>query len=348
MLSGIAVAATLLMLEAAFRVRASVYDRREGEAFRRMAEARPPQAGSKVGLGRMIRLHPDDRVIYELIPNLSVRFRGTDVATDEDGNRRTGPTPAGGDVQTVVGLGDSFMFGWGVDNNACYLAHLNSWLQGAHSNTSWRVLNMAVPGYNTAMKVAALQVKGLAYKPRLVVLHYVVNDLDLPNFIRTKDSVWTLRRCFLREAFSRKFPFRYQGLNRLVDVPFHAEDGRYKLPDREIPSEYRGLVGLEAFEEAMRTLRSLSETHGFGVIVLSVMRPPDYVIRACKREGLRLVTAEREVREYLRAKGFTRHDRSDLVLSAQDTHPSVAGHRLLADVLIAAIKEGGYLGDNGG
>jgi hypothetical protein len=39
-------------------------------------------------------------------------------------------------------------------------------------NERWEVLNMAVPGYNTAMEVETLKARGLAYEPDVVVVGY--------------------------------------------------------------------------------------------------------------------------------------------------------------------------------
>ena len=340
----VAVAITFLVLELACRVRAAINQGRESEAFENMADAKPPDSGEDVGLGRMIRFSRNANLIYELIPNLNVRFQGTHVSTDANGFRRIGSKQRERPASAVVlGLGDSFMFGWGVNDNQCYLAHLNAWLWENDSHTGWRVLNMAVPGYNTVMQVELLKAKGLSYNPRLVIIHYVTNDLDLPNFIVKKNSPWTLKRFFLREMFSRKSSFRYNGLNKLVDVPFDVEAGRYQFQNDQIPEEYRDLVGLDAYVRAMHELKELGEKYGFDVLVLTDIRPPDYVVDVCKSEGLELVTTRDAVHEHLLQEGFSRHDTSDLVLSPEDSHPSVNGHRLLADVLIEVLEPGNYL-----
>ena len=234
------------------------------------------------------------------------------------------------------------MFGWGVSDSECYLAHLGTWLREQDSDTGWQVLNMAGPGYNTVVEIELLKSKGLSFNPRLVIIHYVVNDLDLPSFIAEAGSMWTLKRFFLKEAFSRKFPFRYSGLNRL-DVPFDGETGRYRYREDRVPPRYRDLVGLDAFTRAMHELKDLGEQHGFEIIVLADLRPPDSVIRVCESEGFHLVTTRQAVRLYLHEKDFGRYEQSDLVFSPTDTHPSVRGHRLLAGVLIEALKRGEYL-----
>jgi hypothetical protein len=343
-LSFVAVGLTLVVLELACRIRAAIYENREAAAFRKLAHAKPPKAGADVGLGRMIRLSRHTKVVYELIPDLSVRLRGTRVSTDSNGFRRIRPEPREElSSVAILGLGDSFMFGWGVNDDQCYLAHLNTWLRKQDPHRGWNVLNMAVPGYNTVMQIELLKTKGLSFNPRLVIIHYVVNDLDLPNFIGKEDSMWTLKRFFLKETFSRKFSFRYNGLNRLVDVPFDVEAGRYRFQEDHIPAKYRDLVGLDAYLQAMHELKELGRQHGFEIIVLADLRPPDYVVDMCAAEGLTLVTTREAVHRHLLQQGFSRHDKSDLVLSATDSHPSVNGHRLLADALIQELESGNYL-----
>ena len=52
----------------------------------------------------------------------------------------------------VLGVGDSLMFGWGVDEGRDYLSVLERRLEREHPERSWEVINTAVPGYNTVME----------------------------------------------------------------------------------------------------------------------------------------------------------------------------------------------------
>ena len=69
-----------------------------------------PPAGAKVTLGEILRPSRYERIVFELKPNLDVVFRGATVKTNTSGWREEEPL-VGPDVRTVVGIGDSVMFG---------------------------------------------------------------------------------------------------------------------------------------------------------------------------------------------------------------------------------------------
>ena len=41
------------------------------------------------------------------------------------------------------------------------------------------MLNFGVPGYNTVQEVALLRYKALKWKPRIIILGYILNDPDI-------------------------------------------------------------------------------------------------------------------------------------------------------------------------
>ena len=106
------------------------------------------------------------RRIYELIPNTKVVLKNwlgrqdTPLELNGDGFRDRDyakPKPPG--VHRVVGIGDSFMFGWGLKPGKDYLSLLEERLAAEAPTARWEVLNMGVPGYNTAMEVETLKAR---------------------------------------------------------------------------------------------------------------------------------------------------------------------------------------------
>jgi len=81
-------------------------------------------------------------------------------------------------VFRIVGLGDSFTFGTGVRQEDLYLERLEAAL-AADAGRTVEVLNLGVPGYNTAHEVALLRHFGLSLGPDLLILCYVVNDAEV-------------------------------------------------------------------------------------------------------------------------------------------------------------------------
>ncbi|MCR4291191.1 MAG: SGNH/GDSL hydrolase family protein, partial [Candidatus Scalindua sp.] len=79
----------------------------------------------------------------------------------------------------IVGIGDSFTYGSGVTMEETYLNQLKDILKAKYRNTSFQVLNLGHPGYNTVQEYKVLLNRGLAYKPHLIVVGFVLNDAEM-------------------------------------------------------------------------------------------------------------------------------------------------------------------------
>jgi lysophospholipase L1-like esterase len=280
------------------------------------ARRAPVVPGGKATLGQMLR-PAGDRRIYELVPGLDVNFAGRHVVTNAEGFR--GPSrplakPAG--TTRIVGLGDSVMFGWGVDEGEDYLSVMVARLNAR--GQAWDVVNTAVPGYNTVMEVETLKKKGLAYAPDIVVVGYCVNDLELPPFLSDPPDPFNFRHSFLKDfVASRLWPEKARQ---------HAASGRYA-----------DMVGIEAFTAAAQELKALGRQHGFRVVVLFFWSAPPEIKRIVEGLGFELVDTRGPMKQYMDREGIQELRGSKLSLTSRDSHPSVIGHGLMADSLERAI-----------
>ncbi len=77
----------------------------------------------------------------------------------------------------ILSLGDSVTFGWGVDQGQTFSDHMESLLK-KRTDRQWEVINAGVNGYNTEQEQIWLELEGLKYSPKIVVLTYVGNDID--------------------------------------------------------------------------------------------------------------------------------------------------------------------------
>ncbi len=336
----------LLLFEIGFRINSMIHDARLDAAIGEIRNPEPVRDGAEVGLAQSIRLSANARIVYEMTPDLSVVFRGIGLKTDARGFRVAPDIPqVGEDAVRLVGIGDSFMFGWDVEAEECYLSLLSHRLNSEGGGKSWHITNMAVPGYNTVMEVEAFKEKGLSLKPDVVLVHFVINDMDMPNFIVRRASVFSLNRSFLRERFRENFENRARGTERLVRLPAGIHD-HYKGGAEKIPEEYRDMVGPEPYLRAMRELHALSREHAFRVIVLCDLTAPTIVRRICRKLSFPLVETADEVDSHMKKTGQEDYLDTDLILRRDDTHPSVAGHRLIAGVLAKAFeREFGFHAD---
>jgi len=339
---------TLGVLEAGFRLAAWSADRRTFE--RAIGESVRPPAGSVAPLGRLIRPSANPRIVYELWPGLDLRFESLPgercrVRTSRAGFRdRDYATPKPPGTFRIVGIGDSLMFGWGVDDGQDFLSVLEERLARERPRSRIEVLNTAVPGYNTVMEVETLREKGLPYGPDLVVVGFCPNDASLPNFIRPVRDVWSLRSSFLLDFVRSRLRGAPPSGDALVFAPRRADDRAYEDDPERVPQRYRPLAGWSALRGALRELRSLSEGHGFGVVVTAFV--PGFADER-KRRGLDLAAQEgfpvldfgEEEKRYLESHGIGEYVGSPLTVSAADPHPSALAHAMAAEVLLRFLTE---------
>jgi lysophospholipase L1-like esterase len=82
------------------------------------------------------------------------------------------------DAYTIVGLGDSIMYGVGQSKEATYLEQARRRL-AADGAPRFEMLNLAVPGYNTLQEDAVHRELSATVQPDLVLLHYWSDDARL-------------------------------------------------------------------------------------------------------------------------------------------------------------------------
>lgn len=132
-------------------------------------ERQPPPAPAEFLDGHLYRHKPGlDLSIgsFHLRTN-SLGCRGPEVAREK---------PAG--TFRIVLLGDSVGFGWGVNDEVTFARRLEAEWNAASPGRRLEVINTCHPMYDTNQEEAALREVGLALQPDLVLLVYVVNDVE--------------------------------------------------------------------------------------------------------------------------------------------------------------------------
>ena len=192
----VAVAGTLLAVAAAevgLRVIVSrqEHTRELRDMLERSRAATPEPGVQNVSLRGLVQPSPNDRIVYQLKPGLRATFIGVPVTINRAGfrEREVEPTKQPGTFR-IVGLGDSVMFGWGVPVEATYLRVLEDLLQRRGDPSRYEILNFAVPGYNSVMEVETFRSVAGSYAPDLVLVGYVSNDDQLPNFMQRSALRW--------------------------------------------------------------------------------------------------------------------------------------------------------------
>ena len=339
---------SLAIIEIAFRLMAYYNDVKTLWAFQRLNGTTNIYGPTDpTSLRRIIRPSKNPRIVYELIPNLSLTFLDKPYMTNPHGYR--GPVYSNTKDENVfrlVGLGDSIMWGWGVADNEYYLALLDVYLNNsAPDGYSWEIINTAVPGYNTAMEVETFKEKGVHYKPDIVIIGFFVNDLSLPNFIRKAENYFDLRRSFAVEYFSsRLMPYHENFSGGLMDAP-PPDIGQHSESDPlRVPTEYKDMVGFNAYQLSMIKMKELSLEYNFQIVVFTHWRIPDVLKDVLKNLNIPILEAFPSLETYMITHGIKEYMGSPLTVSKHDGHPSALAHTILADVLYNYLQEEDILG----
>jgi hypothetical protein len=120
-----------------------------------------------------------DGRLFELKPDLDIRLGSFQLRSNAQGAR--GPAlavPKPADVFRIVVLGDSVVFGWGVDDEVTFVRRLEQEWRPAAGGKRLEVVNLGLPQYDTHQELASLRETGLALQPDVVLLVYVVNDIQ--------------------------------------------------------------------------------------------------------------------------------------------------------------------------
>ncbi|MCU0348189.1 MAG: SGNH/GDSL hydrolase family protein [Saprospiraceae bacterium] len=294
------------------------------------AQARTPidRPNDELDLGMIIQISAHRHIVYELIPSSKYKFQKVRVRTNSNGFRdaeyaATKPPK----TRRIIGLGDSVMFGWGVNESECYLSQLEHKLN-SHDSVKYEIINTGVPGYNTVMEVASLAHKFALNDIDMVVINYIGNDWHLPNFIRKKPNYFALNKSLIVERFKSN-----DGIGtKLETAPLNSFKSHYANTIDRTPPEYHDMVGVEAYTAAMERLGVLRQKHGFKVVVLATnpdAPADDFVYKACEKIGFDLVDFYP-----FWEKHKAENPSADYHLSKEDTHPSAQSHALIADLLL--------------
>jgi lysophospholipase L1-like esterase len=136
----------------------------------------------------------DPLIGHEHRPHADAFLMGVRVTTDGAGFRDEEiPVEKRPGSTRIMMLGDSVLFGWGVNQDETVSTRLKqAWRQAGHDID---VINGGVGNYNTIMEVEFFLTRGYRFKPDVVVLNYFINDAEpIPrydySFIERVSAAW--------------------------------------------------------------------------------------------------------------------------------------------------------------
>jgi lysophospholipase L1-like esterase len=287
-------------------------------------------------LGDIIRLSSEPDLFYELKPNVRGHFCRGLVATNALGMRMTSlpslEKPTG--VVRIVGLGDSYLFGQGVDDGQGYLEVLGEAPLAGGQRVE--TLNFGVPGYNAWMEGVVLATRARQYAPDVIVVGLTGNDWDLPGFMLSRPyGDWG--HSFLLGALVERF----RAPPAVVSTPrSRVDERRYLTVPEEVPEAFRHMVGFDGYRRALARMLEVATELGAPLVLFS-----DCV--SLEGRGGTSCTFRFAGGEYERVRDEVYNhplvslcpwQLSDAQLIPGDGHPNAEGHRSLARQLRVCVE----------
>ncbi len=330
-----------------------------GEFGLRWIEPPPPTQASRFGL-HQLRL--DRPWLYGLRPGASgymkerkeILYRINSAGFRD--RERTHAKASG--VYRIMVLGDSVTFGIGVEASEPFTRVLETTLAERAADASVEVLNFGVGGYNPYIEAELLKDIGRSYEPDLVIVQFCINDFEDPTNhfdAHTKLRLGSIPDAAYPDPSRRRAPFEEGYLpascwaSRICSRVEQAL--RRTLGRRIAPSEVadrnastRG-VRWRWLGERYAEIEAASATMGASFAVLVV--PHRSELSAGSVSGV-----HRGVVEMARQRGwllvdpleaFMRAHRTGVAVFFDEWHPTVEGHRLLAQELLAELSCNGPL-----
>ena len=290
-------------------------------------------------------VEPSPVLGYRLSPLLRDRV----IRTNSQGlrDREHSPVKPQG-TKRILGIGDSFTFGYRVNLEECYLKQLERRLKAGSQR--WDVINAGVTGYNMWQYLAYFKHYGCRYEPDLVTIGLFFDDYngDPADAVKGSWNVSYPAFSFLRIVnFSRNcvdlLQYRYRHLFGARWL--NSAEGRRKhlqgtqdyllLTGKADPEKYNKL------ERSLKEFSALAKSHGSEVLVVLI---PDVIqlkhpeVQVLNRIG-RDICGRANVDFLDITPVFEKvPDIRSLYLLPYDAHISPQGHQIIAEELDVKIR----------
>jgi len=267
-------------------------------------------------LAHIINLSSNLKLVFELQPDLDMLFGHRVLRTNKHGMRadydHEVDKPEG--TFRIVGIGDSGMFGWGVDQGEEYMAVLQRNLNARGNGVRYEVLNLGVPGYNTQLEVEKLEYKGLAFGPDIVLVGWSENDFQLPFFLLEKENFTRLDISFLHVLlFARA---------QMADlVAGYRVRSLREFNEENVRDTIRLGAGVKGVSDALDRLRVLADRHGFQVLFFGPLKGE--ILKIIQASGLPYLNTFDAIDASLYPSDYEVHY----------MHPRPGGHAVIAQSL---------------
>ncbi|MDA0322827.1 MAG: SGNH/GDSL hydrolase family protein [Verrucomicrobia bacterium] len=324
----LAISSLVAFLGAELALRKSL---RDSQGFSSLEDLRQFARGeikphTRDALSYIVRLSTNKKLIYELRPGLDRDFDDTRVVCNSVGAREQREYAPGrkSDTIRIVGIGDSGMFGWGVDQGEDYLAVLEETLGRRDDGKRYEIINLAVPGYNTRQEIEILKDRGLQFRPDIVIIDWSYNDFSAPLFLYERKAFNEWTRSYVLAYLLKRHWYRKW---------IRPDVRKRNRLDRDLfDPMYYGEAGEEGVRRALVELKDLAREHGFQPIMFGAIT--NLVTGFCEEIDLPYYDLYTEI-----PRGM--YPKEDYAIHW--IHPRTKGHQVLAEHLERNLESRGWI-----
>jgi lysophospholipase L1-like esterase len=256
-------------------------------------------------------------------------------------------------------LGDSIVFGYGVDQKDSVSERLSKLLQV--DGIPAEVINTGVPAYGIDEEIAFLEQEGVRYEPDYIILGFCWNDINDNAGVKVGSEGWLISRNMKEGSVLARFlegPFAYgiRNLSKHSRIAYAGATGLRSAKEALAPDDHfrfrksvlegRDTVpilnGWARVERGIQRLKELSLRHNFRSVVVAFPLPlalegsfprsgyPRRLREIAAREGVPFLDLEEPFRRAWRGH-------NSLFIPYDADHPNAAGHDLAAKVIRAFL-----------
>lgn len=250
-------------------------------------------------------------------PNIQAKLMGVMVKINSDGSRDNEYPIKRNKAYRTIFLGDSFTFGWGVEQKSTFENIIENKLNSVYPA---EIINFGLGNYNTEQEVNLFLEKGLKYSPDKVVVFYFINDAEP---ILRKSRLWFL-------GYSRLFTFYW---SRIQSLAFNICGGdSYKEHYSNL--YHNESVGWVRAQKAFFTLKDICDNNGIKLQVVLLPETHNFVNYPFKKEhNLIIAFLKSHAIDVIDLAPFFESytDPTSLWVAQDDAHFNAKGHKLIAD-----------------
>ena len=265
----------------------------------------------------------EEPISYRLKPGLDDKFNHARYQINSLGFRGPEPPiakPVG--ESRILWLGDSLVFGIGVNNDQTMPAVLERLANEGAADKHYQVLNMGVPSYNTEQELIQFETLGMQLQPDAVLLLFAPNDIERKNWVFEKRESWIANLAQRSYALSTLFVF-----SRLARESAGIPESYVNMPDfSDDNPRWRAIA------DSLSRIQQICNARSIPFVVLTMsstdQMPFSMVAAEGRKDGFEVIGLQPELDPRWPDASSLRYRNSTV-----DSHPNVAGSVMWATLL---------------